>query len=73
MHLLLEALRLKRGHTTKEDFTEKSKDLTKWLVKRGYKENKIKQHISKTFTIERAHLLNQRNLATSNRIKKWQQ
>ena len=42
--------------------------LTKRLVERGYSENEIKQQISKTFTIERAHLLNQKKQATSNRV-----
>ena len=53
--------------TTKEDFTEQSKALTKQLFERGYNENEIQQKISKTFRIERAHLLNQKNQATSNR------
>ena len=51
-----------------EDFTEQSKALTKRLIKIGYNKNEIKQQISKTFTIEGAHLLNQKKQATSNRI-----
>ena len=46
-----QALRLKRICTTKEDFTEQSKALTKRLAKKGYNENEIQQQISKTFTI----------------------
>ena len=61
-------LRLKRICTTVEDFTEQSKALTKRLIKIGYNKNEIKQQISKTFTIEGAHLLNQKKQATSNRI-----
>ena len=61
-------LRLKRICTTVEDFTEQSKALTKRLIKIGYDENEIKQQISKTFTTEGAHLLNQKKQATSNRI-----
>ena len=63
-----EALRLKRICTTEEDFTDQSKALTKRLVERGYNENEIKQQISKTFMTERAHQLNQKKQATSNRI-----
>ena len=51
-----------------EDFTEQSKALTKRSVEKGYNENEIQLQISKTFTIERAHLLNQKKQATSNRI-----
>ena len=64
----MEALRLKIICTTEKDFAEQSKVLTKRLVERGYNENEIRQQISKTFTIERAHLLNQKRQATSNRI-----
>ena len=53
-----QALRLKRVCTTKEDFTEQSIALTKRLVERGYNENEILEQTSKTFAIERAHLLN---------------
>ena len=56
-----QALRLKRICTTKEDFSEQSKAVTKRLVERGYNVNEIQQQILKTFTIERAHLLNQNN------------
>ena len=54
--------------TTKEDFTEKSKALTKRLVKRCYHENETQEQILKTFTNERDHLLNQTNQTESNRI-----
>ena len=64
----MEALRLKIICTKEKDFAEQSKVLTKRLVGRGYNENEIRQQISKTFTIERAHLLNQKRQATSNRI-----
>ena len=39
-----------------------------WLVERAYNKNEIQQQVSKTFTIERAHLLNQKKQAASNRI-----
>ena len=55
-----QALRLKIICTREEDFTDQSKALTNRLVKRGYNENEIKQEISKTFTTEWAHLLNQK-------------
>ena len=64
----MQALRLKRIYTTQKDFTEYSKAPPKRLVERGYSENEIQQKISKTFTIEKSHLLNQKNQATSNRI-----
>ena len=48
-----------------QDFTEESTALTKQLVERGYNENEIHEQISKTFTIERTHLLNQKNQPTS--------
>ena len=53
---------------TKEDFTEQSKELTKRLVERGYNENEIQQQISKTSKTDRAHILNQKRQARSNRI-----
>ena len=63
-----QALRLKRICTTKEDFREQSKPLTKRLVERRYNKNEIQQQILNTFTIERAHLLNQKNQAILNSI-----
>ena len=64
----LQALRLKIICTTEKDFAQQSKALAKRLVEKGYNENEIRQQISETFTIERAHLLNQKRQATSNRI-----
>ena len=52
-----------------EDFTEQFKALKKRLVERGYNENEIQQQISKIFLIDRAHLLNQKNQATQNKIQ----
>ena len=63
-----QALRLRGICITEEDLTEQSKALTKRLVERGYNENEIQQQISKILTVERAHLLNQKKQATSNRI-----
>ena len=48
-----------------QDFTEESIALTKRLVEKGYNENEIHEQISKTFTIERTHLLNQKSQPTS--------
>ena len=55
-----QALRLKRICTTEEDFAEQSKALTKRLVERSYNDIEIQQKISNSFTIERAHVLNQK-------------
>ena len=63
----MQALRLRRIHTTKEFFTDQSKMLTEWLVERGHNENEIQQQISNTFMIENTYLLNQKNQAISNR------
>ena len=40
----------------------------KAVSRKSYNENKIQEQISKTLTIERVHLLNQKNQVTSNRI-----
>ena len=63
-----QALRLKRICTTKENFTKQSKVLIKWLVERSYNENRIQQQFSKTFTIARVRLPNQKNRAASSRV-----
>ena len=64
--LELQVLRI--NPDTKKDLMEQSKALTKRLVEKGYNENEIQQQISKIFTIERAHLPQQKNQAASNRI-----
>ena len=68
IYIIFTSTEIKKIYITEEDFTEQSKALTKRLVERGYNDNEIRQQISKTFTIERDHLLNQKKQATSNRI-----
>ena len=53
-HPLISSAEIKRNMCHKEDFTEQSKALTKETLK--------------TFTIERAHLQNQKNQAASSKI-----
>ena len=64
LHPLFASTEIKKKCSTVEDFTEQFKALKKRLVERGYNENEIQQQISKIFLIDRAHLLNQKNMAT---------